>query len=765
MAKEAAGLTRISHYRIIDKLRESEMGDVYLGRDERLGRPVAVKILPASFQYDAERRSNLLREAGLAAGLNSPNAVLIYDVGDHEGSMFIVMEYVDGEPLTVRLQQGPLAVSEGVDTGLQVAEALHEAHSLGLVHGDIRTSNLIFAKSGPVKILDFGISRLAGSRWDGPRTDVTEKIRRETVADLFSGSVSYVSPEQALGQPIDGRTDIFSLGIVIFEMIAGHVPFDGRTSIEVVEKIIHEDAPSLNLVRPEVPLELARIVQRCLEKDREGRYQSALELAVDLKNLKHAAGWVAAKTSTAKRRASRKRVTSLAVMPLVNANGDPDTEYLSDGITENIINNLSRLPNLRVAARSIVFAYKNVSVDPRRLGRELDVAALLTGRVLHRGEVITISTELVDVSDGSRIWGQDYQREFSDIFAIEEALSEEITENLRVKLTGEDQKKLKKRHTESVAAYQEYLRGRYQWNKRTEEGLRKGIHHFELAIAADPIYSLAYSGLADCYSMLCSYCIAAPAEVLPKARAAAARALEIDESLAEAHASLAAISEMNWEWTTSLRLYERAIELNRNYATAHQWYAEYLARVGRLDEALERARNAQQLDPLSRVINTGLGWILFFAGRIDEALDQYRGTIELDPSFAPARWRLGEAYARKGLFDEALDELQKAARLSGRTSFVLARLAHGFAISGRRDEAIGIIEELRERAGHQYVSPYDIAIVHAGLGEHDKTFEWLERAYEGRACWLSFIGVEPIFDAMRSDSRFDSLLQRVGLKK
>lgn len=762
MAEEETSLNRLSHYRIISKLRSTEMGDVYLGQDERLGRPVAVKILPASFQYDTERRSRLLREAGAAAGLKSPSVVLIYDVGDQDGTLFIVMEYVEGDGLHSRLREGPLPVSQAVEIVIQTAEALHEAHSLGLIHGDIRASNLILAKNGLVKVLDFGLSRIAGSEPGEADKEVTGKLGQETVADFMSGTVSYLSPEQAVGKSIDSRTDLFSVGIVLFEMITGRVPFEGRTATETVDRIVHDEAPPIASLRSDVPGELARIVSRCLEKDPERRYQSALELAVDLKNLKRAVGWEE-KAATPKRRAPRHRIASLAVLPLVNAGSDPNAEYLSDGITENIINNLSRLPNLRVAARSTVFTYKNSEIDPLRVARELDVAALLTGRVLLRGESITVSTELVDAADGSRIWGGQYQRELSDILAIEEALSEEITENLRLKLTGKDKKRLKMRQTDNPAAYREYLRGRYHWNRRTEDGFRKGIHHFELAIAEDPLYALAYAGLADCYSMLCSYCLAAPAEVLPKARAAASKALEIDDTLAEAHASLAAISEMNWEWSAARKLYQRAIELNRNYATGHQWYSEYLARVGELDEALKQAQKAQQLDPLSSVINTGLGWILFFSGRIEEAIAQYRAAIELEPAFAPVRWRLGEAYAHKGLFDEAIAELRGAVHLSDRSSTALARLGRALAMAGQSDEAAAILDELKQRSIRQYVSPYDVAIVYAGLGDRSGVIEWLERAYEGRASWLSFIGIEPIFDDVRSDSRFADLLRRIGL--
>lgn len=760
MAEEETGLRRLSHYRIIGKLRSSEMGDVYLGRDERLGRPVAVKILPASFQYDAERRSRLLKEAGAAAGLKSPSVVLIYDVGDQEGTTFIVMEYVEGDALPARLRENPLAVAEAVDIAIQVAEALHEAHGLGLIHGDIRASNLVLAKSGLVKVLDFGLSRIAGSEPGEADKEVTGKVGRETIADFMSGTVSYLSPEQSVGKPIDSRTDLFSLGVVLFEMITGRVPFEGRTSTEVVDAIVHKAAPAVDLIRPDVPAELARIVSRCLEKDPDRRYQSALELAVDLKNLKRVVGWEE-KAAPPKRRPSRRKITSLAVLPLVNAGGDPNAEYLSDGITENIINDLSRLPNLRVTARSTVFTYKNAKIDPLRIAGELDVAALLTGRVLLRGESITVSTELVDAADGSRIWGGQYQRELSDLLAIEEALSEEITENLRLKLTGQAKKRLKKRHTENPAAYREYLRGRYHWNRRTEDGFQRGIHQFELAIAEDPVYALAYAGLADCYSMLCSYCLAAPAEVLPKARAAAAKALEIDDTLAEAHASLAAISEMNWEWAAARKLYQRAIELNRNYATAHQWYAEYLARVGELDEAVAQAQKAQQLEPLSSVINTGLGWILFFAGRIEEAIAQYRSAVELEPSFAPARWRLGDAYLRRGIIDQALAELRSAVQLSDRSSMALARLGRGLAMAGEKVEAAAILEELKQLSARHYVSPYDVAIVYAGLADAPRALEWLELAWEGRASWLSFIGVEPIFEDLRTDSRFANLLQRI----
>ncbi|HXG92117.1 MAG TPA: protein kinase [Blastocatellia bacterium] len=763
----------VSHYRILNKLGDDKVGEVYLAEDTRLGRLVALKFLPASYQYDPDRHAKLISQTSAAAALRSPHIVSIYDIGEHEDTIFIVMEYVEGDSLSSLIERGPIAPREAVDIILQVADALDEAHRHQIVHGNIRSSVIIVNERGFVKVLDFGLAEIAGRRRNEGDRDRTKKLGQETVIEAMSEEVFYMSPERALGRTVDYRSDIFSLGVVLYEMLAGRVPFEGPTSTETIEKIIHEPTPRLNRLNYSAPLELERIMRKCLEKEADRRYQSARELLIDLKNLKRdsdsgALGYQQASRATTKLRSSpvsrrRKSIARVAVLPLANASDDADAEYLSDGITESLINSLSQLPRLKVMARSTVFRYKSNEYDAQAMGLALEVDAVLVGRVLLRGDNLVISIELVDVADGSRLWGQQYNRQLSDIFAIEEEISSEITESLRLRLTGEEKRRLSKRHTEKTEAYQLYLKGRFHWNKRTEAGLRKGIEFFEQAIDIDPVYALAYAGLADCYTMLSWWNIAAPKEVFPKAKAAAKRALEIDDSLAEAHASMGAVSETDWDWAAAEREYKRALELNANYATAHQWYAEYLAHIGNFDEAIAEIRLAEELDPLSNIINTEVGWLLYLARRYNRAIQQFRATVELDPESAPARWRLGEALLRKQMFDEAIAELERAIEMSGRNLYMLARLGHAYAVAGKRFESLQVINELNDASRERYVAADAVAIIYTGLGETELAFTWLERAYEERSSWLTFLKVEPAYDPLRSDERFNDLLRRIGL--
>jgi eukaryotic-like serine/threonine-protein kinase len=783
------------HYRILEKLSEGAGGEVYLAEDTRLGRRVALRLLPASYGYDPELRAKFLKDASTAASLRSPNIAIIYDMGEQDERLFIVTEYVQGEVLSAKIERGPLAPPEIVEIATEVADALDAAHTRDLVHGGIQSSNLIITERGLVKVLGFGLSGAASQgRAASEGGDRTVRLSQETVADFPSIDASYMSPEQALGHSFDRRSDIFSLGVVMYESLAGRLPFEGQTATEIINNVIHQEAPALTRINNAVPPELARIVRKCLEKEPGRRYQSARELVIDLKNLKRDTdsgevrpGPPPSRATTAlsakqmsRRRRSPKRVTSLAVLPLENASGDVNAEYLSDGITESLINCLSQLPGLKVMARSTVFRYKQragardsednssstnaASVpDAQTAGADLGVDAVLAGRVLLRGDNLVINAELVNVEDGSHLWGQQYNRKLSDIFVIQEGISREITDNLRLRLTGEEKKRLKKRYTDNTEAYRLYLMGRYYWNKRTEEGLKKGIEHFKLAIETDPGYALAYSGLADCYTMMCWHTVVAAKDVFPKARVAALRALEIDEHMAEAHASMGAVSETIWDWKSAEKKYKRALELNANYATAHQWYAEYLAHMGRFEEALREMKQAQELDPLSSIINTELGWIHYAAREYDRAIEQYQSVIDLDPDFALAHWRLGEAYKQKGLYTLAIRELEEATRLSGYNSRTLARLGHAYAIAGKKHEALLVLHELNAVARQHYVSPYEIAIIYAGLGERELVFEWLERAFEDRSSWLTFLKVEPSFDNFRSDPRYTDLVKRVGL--
>jgi serine/threonine-protein kinase len=762
----------VSHYRIVKPLGAGGMGEVYLAEDTRLGRQVALKFLPASFQYDPDRRARFLKEARAASALRSPNIAAIYDIGEHEGSSFIAMEYVEGETITRRLERGPVSIKDVIDIARQVADALDEAHRLGIIHRDIKSSNLMITDRGLVKVLDFGLAKVtepAGfADEDG---EPTVMLGQQTSLGTVVGTVWYMSPEQALGKDVDSRSDLFSLGVVMYEMITGRLPFEGSSSTAVIDLIVHQEPPALARYNYSVPAELERITRKCLEKDRERRYQSTRDLLTDLRNLQRDAESGALTSSQVRRQSAtaggartRKAIDSIAILPFANASNEPDADYLSDGITESIINNLSQVPKLRVMARSTVFRYKGREADPREVGRDLNVRAVLTGRVLNRGELLIIKVELVDAFDGSQLWGEQYNRKLADIFSIEEEISKEISEKLRLKLSGAQKKRLAKHHTENTAAYQLYLKGRFHWNKRTEEELKKGIGYFEQSKALDPNYVLAYAGLADSYNILVSYSALAPKEAFPKAKAAAKRALEIDERVGEAHASLAFVMfGYDWDFEEAEREFKRSIELNPGYAGAHMWYAAYLAAMGRSDEAETEIYRAQELDPLSLPIVTNVGWIHYLARQYDKSIEDYKKALEMDPHFVLAHRRLGQTYEQKGMFDDAIAEFQKTLSTFAGDTESIAALGHAYAASGRVAEAHAIIDNLTEYGKQRYIPSYFNAQIHAALGQADQAFEWLEKSYEERYGFLIYLKVEPRFDPLRNDPRFEELTRRVGL--
>ncbi len=766
----------ISHYRIEKKLGAGGMGEVYLAEDLRLGRRVALKFLPASYQYDADRRARFLKEARAASALRSPYIAAIYDIGEQDGTMFLVMEYVEGELLSARVEGGPIAPREAVEIGEQVADALDEAHNLGIIHRDVKSANLIWTPRGLVKMLDFGLAKLnqAPTR-HADSSDYTTPLGQQTAAGIVLGTVTYMSPEQALGRPLDGRTDLFSLGVVLYEVLAARLPFTGTSATEVIDHILHSEPAAVSRLNPNAPAELERIVRKCMEKDRDRRYQSARELAIDLRNLKRDLDSGALSTSglmtqgfthtAARRTRTRRAIDSLAILPLANQSLDAETDYLADGITESIINNLSQLPRLRVMARSTVFRFKGRAVDPIHTGIELGVRAVMVGRMLHRGDQLIIKVELVDTSDGSHVWGETYNRPMADVFAIESDISSVISEKLRLKLNTAQKQKLAKRHTGNTEAYQLYLKGRFYWNKRTPDSLRRGIDYFTQAIAADPGYALAYAGLADSYNILASYSASAPDEAFPKAQAAAARALQLDERLPEAHASMAFVTfGYEWDFAKADREFKRALDLCPGYAVAHQWYAVFLAAMRRMDEAVAEIRRAEQLDPLSLPILATRGWILYLARRYDEARETLRKALELDRDFVLAHRRLGQVYEAGEMFAEARREYERCLELAPGDLETLSALGHAYAAGGEPDRAREIIARLVDSAKSRYVPSYLIAVIQIGLNDADAAFMWLERAFAERYGFLAYLNVSPVFDPLRQDERLRDLAARVGIE-
>jgi eukaryotic-like serine/threonine-protein kinase len=836
MNKELEANTDLSHYRIVRKIGAGGMGEVYLAEDTKLRRRVALKVLPESIATDKERLRRFEQEAFAASGLNHPNILTIYEFGAENDAHFLASEFVAGETLRERMTREPLDLRETLDVALQVAAALNAAHEAGIVHRDIKPENVMLRDDRLVKVLDFGLAKLVEKKTKPTESEDETRAMVNTAPGIIMGTAAYMSPEQARGKDADSRSDIWSLGVCLYEMLARRAPFAEETVSDTIAAILKSEPAPLD---ESAPPELNRIIRKALQKNRDERYQTIKDFLLDLKNLKkelefaeelersqiphstkasnvgtnqtgeNATAILAAavsthnslpqQTSSAEYLAGEFKkpklgvalaslillafvgvgvwffflrsstpnapIDSIAVLPFENRSGNADSDYLSEGLAESLIYRLSQLPNLKVSPTSSVFRYKGKETDIQKIGSELAVNAVLSGRILQRGENLTISVELVDVRNNKLLWGEQYQRKMSELLATQREMATEITQKLKLKLSGEGEKGLTKRYTDNNEAYQLYLKGRFHFAKRTKEDMQRSIEYFQQAVRLDPNFALAYSSIAECYNNMSAYPYLSSKDSFPQAKMAAQRALEIDPSLPEAHTALAFyFAVYDWNWAEAEREFKRAIELDPNNSGAHFRYAQlYLAPLGQHDEAITEFKRALELDPLSLVTGANLAEAYMYAGQIDQSLEQARRIYDLEPNFPAGRHNLGLAYITNGMYAEAIALSEKALQTDPTSQQMLRVAGCAYAKQGRRAEAEEIIKRFRDIAKTQYVMAYFVANIYASLGDKEKAFAELEKAYEQRDFSLYRIKVDPLMAPLRDDPRFKDLLRRMNL--
>ncbi|MGO8733109.1 MAG: protein kinase domain-containing protein [Terriglobia bacterium] len=825
----------VSHYRILEKLGGGGMGVVYKAEDTRLGRMVALKFLPKESAQGPKSIERFQREAYAASALDHPNICSVFEIGEYKGEPFIVMQYFAGQSLQQKLgrrrprtssferrERGaqlprdsgehegtakPLKTSEILDLGIQIADALDAAHSKGILHRDIKPANIFLTERGQAKLLDFGLAKLVTGREanEEPTGDSPTSDEPLTNIGEVVGTVEYMSPEQVRSEELDGRTDLFSLGLVLYEMAAGQQAFSGDSLGAVVNAILHRIPPSPRLFNPDLPPKFEEIISKAIEKDRTLRYQTASDMRADLQRLKrdlesergrvlpvvadHGSvwkrrGWVAVGIAPLGLvvialllvglnvdnwrdrllgRAPAPRIESLAVLPLENLSRDPEQGYFADGMTEALITDLASVAGLRVISRNSAMRYKDSSKPIQVIARELKVDAVVEGSVLRSGGRVRITAQLVQAATDRNLWASMYERDVRDVLALQSEVAQAIVDEIRIKLSPQEATRLRAARSVKPDAYEAYLKGRYFWNRRDREGVTKGLQYFQQAVELEPNYALAYAGISDSYLVLGGNYWLSPHEAFPAAKAAALKAVEIDDSISEAHTSLAQAMELDWDWKRAEREYKQALALNPGYATAHQWFSAFLSNMGRREMAIQEAMRAAELDPLSPVISLRLAQAFYFARRYREAKGALQRTFEVSPDFFFARELLGVVDLQDRKFEESIAELQAAARLSPGDDETKATLGFAYALSGRKREAQAALDELKEQSRRKYVSPRLIALVCVALDKKGEAFEWLGKAYEQRDSELPEVGVEPMFDPLRSDPRFHDLLRRMNL--
>jgi eukaryotic-like serine/threonine-protein kinase len=796
MANHAVGQDTVvgqtlGHYRIIEKIGAGGMGEVYRARDEHLARDVAIKVLPSGTLTDETARKRFHKEALILSQLNHPNVATIHDFDTQQGVDFLVMEYIPGITLSEKVAAGSLPEKEVLRLGVQLAEGLTAAHDHKVVHRDLKPGNLRVTSDGRLKILDFGLARL--------RLPVTASATTESVSETqaMAGTLPYMAPEQLLGAEIDARTDIYAAGLVLYEMATRQRPFAEVERSQLIGAILRRSPVSLTVLNPKLSPELERIILKCLEKEPENRYQSAKELAVDLRRLSSASAGALVRTAEPKSRGmlvgaaiacvatllsiaallvainiggwrdrwlghgGPLRISSLAVLPLANLSRDPEQDYFADGMTEALITDLAKATDLRVISRTSVMRYKGTQKLLPEIARELHVDAVVEGSIQRSENKVRITAQLIRAATDQHLWADSYQRDLQDILALQDEVAHAITLQVEGRLSQKNEARRGSFRPINPEAYEAYLKGRYFWNKRDRASLEKSLGYFNGAIATDPNYALAYAGLADVYVVIGSDWAPTSKDVNEKAKAAAQKALAIDESLAEAHTSLASIYHNEWNWQGAEREFKRAIELNPNYATAHHWYSIYLATAGRFDETLKEAKKAAELDPLSLIISASLGDRLNDARRYEDAANQCRKTLDMDPNFGLAYLCIGTSYVNEGHFQEGIPKLQKGIELLPGNPYFMGQLGIAYALSGDRAQAGEVLGKLKNPS-QPHLPAYSIAIVYAGLADKEQTIFWLKKGYEERNEDMIYMKIEPVLDPIRADPRFQDLIRRVG---